>query len=136
MPRRGRLCKQVYIVAQQLHNTGTTYLPIFKRQRLPRHIIQLLHKKKRAWLYTKCIKDYTAYNAARSTAKTAIRSHRRNIESPLTYSNNRKAFFSYVYNKINNVNSQICLTINNKPVSDKEVANVLLHEFSRNFYSQ
>ena len=113
--------------------TNTKYVLILRRQRLPRHTIQLLHKKKRAWLDAKCSKDYNAYNAAWSTARTAIRSHRLYIKSRLIYSNNRNAFFSYIYNKINNVNSQICLTINYKPMSDKEATNVFLHEFSGNF---
>ena len=67
-----------------------------------------------------------------STARAAIRSHRRNIESRLIRSNNHIAF-SYVYNKINDVNSQICLTNKNKSMSDKEAAKIFLHEFSGSF---
>ena len=65
-----------------------------------------------------------------------IRSHRSNVESRLIYSNNRKAFFSYVYSKINSSNSQICITINNKPLSDKEAANVFPYDFRKFFFRQ
>ena len=110
-------------------------MSFYRCQRLPKHVVHLLHIK-RKWAEAKRSGDYTAYKAAGATAGAAIRSHQRNIEHRIIYSNNHKAFFSYINNKLNQpkCNNDICLKINNiSIVDDQDVADALCHEFSKNF---
>ena len=68
-----------------------------------------------------------------STARAAVRSHRRNVENRQVCSKDRKAFFSYVKNNINSHEHAVSLCVNGDVVSDSTAANLLLQEFSKNF---
>ena len=80
-------------------DTCTSYKSIFRRQRLPRHIVQLLRAKKRAWRTSRQSGDTALFKAASSIARAALRQYRRCEELRLVYSNNLKAFFSYIHRK-------------------------------------
>ena len=109
--------------------------PIYKRRRLPKHVVRLLHIKKVSWQEAKRLSDYTKYKAARTTARAAIRRHRRNVESRLIHNNDRKEFFSYINRKNKSQDSQICLIINDTAINDHEAAEAFLVEFAKNFSS-
>jgi hypothetical protein len=112
----------------------TTYKPLCKRQRLPRHIVQLIRKKRKFWKVARISKDYTAYKKARKDARAAIRSHHRNVEHRMTYSNSRHIFFSYVSGRLRSRTRGIQLiTSNGTLVSDNMAADMLLREFVKNF---
>ena len=113
----------------------THHKPIYKRRRLPKHVVRLLHIKKVRWQEAKRSGDYAIYKAARTTARAAIRRHRRNVESRLIHNNDRKAFFSYINRKKKSPDSQICLIINDTAVTDHEAAEAFLVEFAKNFSS-
>ena len=80
-------------------DTCTSYNPIFRRQRLPRHIVQLLRAKRRAWCTSRQSGDTASFKAVSRTARAALRQYRRCEELRLVYSNNRKAFFSHMHRK-------------------------------------
>ena len=113
----------------------THHKPIYKRRRLPKHVVRLLHIKKVSWQEAKRSGDYTKYKAARITARAAIRRHRRNVESRLMYNNDQRTFFSYINRKNKSQDGQICLIINDTAVTDHEAAEAFLVEFAKNFSS-
>ena len=57
-------------------DTCTSYNPIFRRQRLPRHIVQLLRAKRRAWYTSRQSGDTALFKAARRTARAALQQYR------------------------------------------------------------
>ena len=93
-------------------STCSLYKPAYRRQRLPRRIVQLLRAKQKKWLAAKRSGDFTAYKSSCVTVKAAIRSHRRNQESRLVYSNNRRNFYSYTGSKLNTRDNHVSLSIN------------------------
>ena len=95
--------------------------------------MQLLHAKKKLWRASKLSKEFSKYLAAKKTARAAIRSYQHNLESRLVYSNNHRAFFSNINNKLNQKRSQIQLLVDDAFVSDSVAANMLVHKFSKNF---
>lgn len=113
----------------------TTYKCRTRRQRFPRHIVKLLHSKKKAWLKAKQTGELTNYIALRRTVRAAIRQHRRNLENKLVYSNNRKAFFSYVNSKVGGRNNTPCLKVNGRVMTDSEAAESFSQNFAQNFSS-
>ena len=104
-----------------------------RRPRLPKYIVSLLQKKKRAWTFYKNSGDISRYLTAQRTAQVAIHQYRRNCEAKLVYSNNKKAFFAHVNRNIKSEPSNIALSVNGVVLSDQEAAGVFLTEFSRNF---
>ena len=79
---------------------STPCKPVYKREVLPKHIVQLIRLKKRLWLQGGITGDYTAFMQARRNFQTAIRHFRRSQEQRLAYRNNRKKFFSYVFKNV------------------------------------
>ena len=80
----------------------TSSKPVYKREALPKHIVQLIRLKKRLWLQGDITGDYTAFMQARRNFQAAIRHFRRSQKQRLAYRNNRKKFFSYVFKKCGN----------------------------------
>ena len=78
----------------------TSCKPVYKREALPKHIVQLIRLKKRLWLQDGITGDYTAFMQARLNFQAAIRHFRRSQEQQLAYRNNRKKFFSYVIKNV------------------------------------
>jgi hypothetical protein len=111
----------------------TSYKPASKRPRLPRHVVKLLHKKNELWRKAKQSGNYSKYKAAKATARAAIRRHRRNQETRITYSNNRHLFFDYVNNKVHQHSPSISLVVGGSIVNDSTAAELFKHEFSKNF---
>ncbi len=103
------------------------------RPSVPKYIVSLLRKKKRAWTFYKNSGDISSYLTARRTALAAIHQYRRNCEAKLVYSNNRKAFFEHVNKNIKSEPSNIALSVNGLVLSDQKAAGVFLTEFSRIF---
>ncbi len=114
-------------------NECTQLKPASRRQRLPRHIVRLLHLKRRKWCEGKRSGNYDAFKVARTTARAALRQHRRNTEYRLTFARNRKAFFSHIYSKLGRDNRDIHLVVNGTDASDSVCAEAFLEEFSTNF---
>jgi hypothetical protein len=112
---------------------STRFKQVCKRQRLPRYIVQLLHTKKKLWRAAKQSKEFSKYKAAKKTARAAIRSHQRNLENRLVYSNNRRAFFSHINDKLYQKKNKIQLLVDDVAVSDGVAADMFAHEFSKNF---
>ena len=75
-------------------DTCTSYNPIFHRQRLPRHIVQFLRAKKRAWQTCRQSGDNAPFKAASRKSRVALHQYRRCEELSVVYSKNRKDFFS------------------------------------------
>ena len=115
-------------------NASTLYKPRYKRERFPRHIVQLICIKQKKWKAAKQSSDYSAYIALRKTVRAAIRSHHRNLESRFIYNNNCRAFFSHVSKRLNNNDRQIHLEVNGAITSDGIAAETFLNEFSSNFF--
>ena len=111
------------------------HIRLCKRQRLPKHIVQLIKAKRKHWETAKISNDLTAYKNARSAARVAILSHRRNLKNRLVCRKDRKALFSYLENDINSHEHAFSLCINGDVVRDSRAANLLLQEFSKNFSS-
>ena len=117
-------------------NTCTSYNPIFRRQRLPRHIVQLLRAEKRAWRTSWQSRDTAPFKATSKTARAALRQYRRCEELRLAYSNNRKVFFSHMYRKsASHSGNSIQLCDGGNALSDLEATDILLLKFSSNFSS-
>jgi hypothetical protein len=57
--------------------SSTYHRPQFHRQRLPRHIVQLLCAKHKAWVTAKLTGDKTPFITTRRTAKAAIRAYQK-----------------------------------------------------------
>ena len=110
------------------------YTPALKRQRLPRYIVSLLRKKKRAWAAFKRTGDKAAFNFASKTARAALRQHRRCMEMRLIYANDKKAFFSHI-RRSNASHGSVQLCVNSTALSNNDSANALLSTFSSNFTS-
>ena len=72
----------------------TKYVPSYRRQRLPRHMVHLLRANKKAWTRAKCTGNITLFKTASRVAHAALRQYRRNGEERLIYSNNRNLLFS------------------------------------------
>jgi hypothetical protein len=114
---------------------STYHRPQFRRQRLPRHIVQLLRAKHKAWVTAKLTGDKTPFITARRTAKAAIRAYHRNTEQRLIYANDKSAFFSYIYNKTKEPHATINLNIDGRDVSQDQAADIFCKEFESNFSS-
>ena len=104
-----------------------------RHPRLPKYIVSLPQKKKRAWSFYKNSGDISSFLTAQRTAQLATRQYRRNCEAKLVYSNNRKAFFAHVNRNIKSEPSNIALSVNGVVLSDQEAAGAFLTEFLRNF---
>ena len=63
---------------------------------LPKHIVQLIHKKHALWRSGKQSGNFTANRSARNEARKAMRSYNAAVERPLLQSGNRHKFFKYV----------------------------------------
>ena len=112
---------------------SSSYRPAMKRRRLPKHIVRMLLLKRRKWKESRRSGNFDAYKVVKRNVRAAIRQHRRNLEYRLTFSRNRKAFFSYVYDKLGRANTDICLDIDGTAASDSSAAKAFLSEFSSNF---
>ena len=78
-------------------------------------------------------KHNTAYKATCKIMRAAIKQYRQNIEQRLIYSNNRKAYFSYVYSKINEKKRLIYIDADGVTATDEEAASIFLRDFSNNY---
>ena len=105
----------------------------FKKARLPRHIIKLLHAKKKAWRLAKRSGSNTAYKEACHKSRASIRQFKRNQEQRILYLKNSKQFFSYVHHKLGNNNCQIDLDMGGASGSGREAAEIFVSKFSSNF---
>jgi hypothetical protein len=104
-----------------------------RRPVLPRHIVQLLKKKRCCWRAAKLSGDYTTFKLLSRTAQSAIRQYRRNQEQRLVFRNNRKAFFAHVYNKCGQRESSVNLVKDGTVMSDLDTAEAFQQEFASNF---
>ena len=111
----------------------TRYVPAFRRQRLPRHIVHLLRAKKRAWSTCKHTGDRATFKAASKVTRAALRQHRRCNEMRIIYANNRRSFFKHIRNSFGSQTSSINLCINDTVLTDQEAAETLLRTLLSNF---
>jgi ribonuclease P/MRP protein subunit RPP40 len=111
----------------------TTSRHLSRRTRLPKHIVRLLRAKRTAWLKAQATGDRRLFEAARKTAKAAIRAHRRNQEQRLVYSNSRSAFFSYINQKTRSHHPAISICVDEDCVTDQQAADIFATQFSSNF---
>ena len=107
----------------------------FKKTRPPRHIIKLLHAKKKVWRLAKRSGSNAAYKEACYKSRVSIRQFKRNQEQRILYLKNSKQFFSYVSHKLGNNSCQIDLDMGGASVSGREAAEICVSEFSSNFSS-
>ena len=98
-----------------------------------RHIVQFSRAKQKKWLAAKRSGDFTDCKSACITVKAANRSHHRNQESRLVYSNNRHNFHSYIGSKLNTRDNHISLSLNDCVVDDSTAGDIFNREFSKNF---
>ena len=94
--------------------------------------MRLLQAKEKAWRHAYS-GDYSSYKAVHCVVKAAIRQFRRSQEDRIVYFNNRQMFYSYIRNKLGSASHTIELEIVGGCMSDKEAADMLLDEFSKNF---
>ena len=112
------------------------FKPARKRKCLPRHIVKLLHSKRRAWLSAKRSGDFTSYKTLCQTVRSVIRQHTRCLDLRLVYSNDHKSFFKHLSSKLRSHQPQrphINITVNGISVNDDQAAKTFLQEFSSNF---
>ena len=107
--------------------------PVYKREALPKHIVQLIRLKKRLWLQGGITGDYTAFMQAHRDFQAAIRHFRCSQEQRLAYRNNRKKFFLYVFKKCGNQTGPVRLSRNGLLLIDTETAEILSREFFASF---
>ena len=111
----------------------TRYVPAFRRQRLPRHIVHLLRAKKRAWSTCKHTGDRATLKAASKVMRVALRQHRRYNEMRIIYANDRRSFFKYIRYSFGSQTSSINLCINDTALTDQEAVETLLRKLLSNF---
>ncbi len=114
---------------------STMRRPHRRRSPLPKHIVCLLRRKKRAWLRAKHSGNYAGYDELRKTVKAAVRSFRRNQEERLVYARDKRTFFAHVNQRTRNYDFMVNITDGDNIVSDQSAANLLGNEFAANFSS-
>ena len=114
-------------------NKCSAFVPLFRRPRLPKHIVVLLRVKKRAWTSYMRTRDMSAFKAASRTVRAALRQHRRCEEMRLIYSQDRHRLFKYINCKTGAGTKSIHVCKNDVALTDQEAAEVLLQTFSSNF---
>jgi ribonuclease P/MRP protein subunit RPP40 len=114
---------------------STYYRPRTRFPRLPRHIVQLIKAKKKAWLRSRRTGNRQPFITARRIARAAIRAHVRNTEQRLIYDKNRAAFYSHIYNNTGKRQQAISLSVGDEILSDEDAADAFRREFSLNFSS-
>jgi Reverse transcriptase (RNA-dependent DNA polymerase)/Endonuclease-reverse transcriptase len=112
---------------------SSCFKPALKRQRLPKHVVRLLQLKRRMWTEGRRSGNFSLYEAAKRNTRAAVRQHNRNLEYRLTFSRNRKAFFSHIYKKLGRVSHDISVDVNGTQASDSVAAEAFIGEFSNNF---
>ena len=119
-----------------LHETidmSSYFKPACKRKCLPRHIVKLLHSKRRAWLSTKRSGDFTSHKTLCRTVRSAICQHTKCLDLRLVYSNDRKSFFKHLSSKLRSHRPHINITVNGISLNDNQAAEAFLQEFSSKF---
>ena len=87
------------------------FKPARKRKCLQKHIVKLLHSKRRAWLSAKRSGDFTSYKTLCQTVTSAIHQHTRCRDLRLVYSNDRKSFFKHLSSKLRSHWPHINITV-------------------------
>ena len=113
-------------------NKCSAFVPLFRRPRLPKHIVVLLRVKKRPWTSYLRTRDKSAFKAASRTARAALRQHRRCEEMRLIYSQNRHKLFKYINCKTGAGTKLIHISKNDVALTNQEAAEVQLQTFSSN----
>ena len=89
-----------------------------RREKLPRHIVQLIHSKQRYWKNCQKTGNKFLFNTTSKIVRAAFRQHRRNKENNIKYDRSRKLFFFYVNKKIGNLHREIVLMEDDKVLSN------------------
>jgi ribonuclease P/MRP protein subunit RPP40 len=113
--------------------SSAKYLPRFRRKRLPRHIVQLIRAKKKAWRLARHTGDYSKFKAASRTSRAALRQLRRCEEMRIIYSSDNRQLFSHFQRKTTSHSSAVHLCIDGTPLTDQQAANALQSSFITNF---
>ena len=100
---------------------------------LPRHIVQLIRKKRAAWRMGAASGDYEPYRLARNTARRAIRNYHIEYEKSLISRKNRSRFFKYVNKRLGSQEKYPSLTDGGNVLSNEEMAESFSNEFTKNF---
>ena len=116
-------------VLKNLVNDCTSLIPIFRRRRLPKHIVQLIRNKKKAWRLAKRTQDFIKFKSLNRSARAATRQQRQSEESRLIVRRDKRAFYSYVRRNKSTHEKIMKKTV----LSDSAAANLFLREFFLNF---
>ena len=104
---------------------------VTRRIRLPKFIVSMLRKKKKAWKKWKSTGDAVDYIRLRKEVRAAIRQHRRNQEERIISSKNARSFFTYVNEKMGYKSKAIKITVNGAIISDSDAAEMMVRASAR-----
>ena len=112
-------------------NSSKRHKQCSRRDRLPKYIVEMLRKKKRAYVDAEQTHNYTNFEKISRSVSAAIRQHRCK-ESRLIFARDQKSFSSYIYKKSNS-HHDLSKSVNDVILSDADAAIALLQEFDNNF---
>ena len=97
------------------------------------HTLAASKKDGMVWRHARYSGDNSAYKAAHRVVKADIRQFKRSQEDRIVYSKNKQIFYAYVRNKLGSASHTIELETAGDYASGKEVTDMLLDEFAKNF---